>query len=252
MPVSPSTENYSLPQGEIHFRKVGETAFRHVGNVPEASVELQIERLDHFSRMGPSRAKDKSVVRTKSGTINMSLEEITPENLEFLLMGTASAAAVNLSTTVDTTNGDATISGLAAVTGLVAGRRYNIVGTDSGSPIPTGVTFVFDGVDGGEMDDTADATVADTAVTITGARALEIFGVNAVEGEFRYVGTGESGPKLTLELNNVSITPGGALDLFPDEWASLPVTGELLAGSQAQLQQFGHAYLLDEGATAWV
>jgi hypothetical protein len=239
MATSPSTENLTLGTGTVYFQKTGETAWRHVGNVPELEISLSVERRDHFSSMGASRAKDKSVVLTKSGTARMVLEELTPENLELMLMGAPSAAAVNLSTTVDTTNGDATLANLAAVTNLVEGRRYNIVGTASGSPIPADATFVFDGVDGGEMDATADATATATAVTITGVIALEIFGTTEVTGKLRYVGENDVGNKITMELNNVSIAPTGSFNPISDDWLQMEVTGELLADS---LGQFGHAY----------
>lgn len=62
-----------------------------------------------------------------------------------------------------------------------------------------------------------------------GGPEVEIFSENAVTGALRFVGTNEVGPKITIDLWNVSITPDGDFNLISDEWNNIEVTGEVLA-----------------------
>lgn len=235
--TSPNVENYTLGKGIIYWKSDSDSDFRHVGNVPEVEITLEVDKLEHFSSMEGVNEKDRIVVRTKAGSARMVLEELTPANMALMLMGTPSAAAVNLSTTVETTNGSKFIDHLADTTGLVAGRRYNITGVG----IPAGNTFTYDGGDGGELDiaATENSVSGGVAVTVTGAIALEIFGTTEINGKLRYVGTNEIGPKISLDLNNVSVTPTGGFNPISTEWLQMEMTADLLSDS---LGQFGHAY----------
>lgn len=235
--LSPNIENYTLGKGIIYFMATGEDTWRHVGNVPELELSLEVDKLEHFSSMEGVNEKDRVVVRTKAGTVRMVLEELTPANMSMMLMGTPTAAAVSLSTTAEITNGSFILTNLGATTNLVEGRSYNI----SGTGIPAGTTFEFDGADGGTLDKaaTASSTTGGEPVTITGGIALEIFATTEITGKVRYVGNNDIGPKVTLDLRNVSWAPSGGFNPISTEWLQMEVTGELLSDS---LGQFGHAY----------
>lgn len=242
MPVvntSPDVLNYTLGKGNVYWLGDSDTDWRHIGNVPELELSLEVDKLEHFSSMEGVNEKDRVVIRTKSGTIRAILEELTPANLALMLMGTPSSAEVSLSTTVETTNGSKFIDHLGSAANLVQGRRYNI----TGDGIPAGNTFTYDGVDGGELDTaaTASSPSAGTAVTITGGIAIEIFALSEVTGKLRYVGNNDIGQnKLSLDLSNVSFTPTGGFNPISTEWLQMEITGEVLRDS---LGQFGHAYL---------
>ena len=59
--------------------------------------------------------------------------------------------------------------------------------------------------------------------------AVEIFGLSQVKGSLRFVGTNDYGPKITVDLWNVSWTPSGDLEMISDEWNNMEVEGEVLA-----------------------
>jgi hypothetical protein len=86
MPVSPNTLNYSVLTGKLFFTPTSGTE-RSLGNAPVFQLLPEIERLDHFSSMVGVRAKDRSIIREKTLTANITLDEITAENLRLSLLG---------------------------------------------------------------------------------------------------------------------------------------------------------------------
>lgn len=238
MPVtnsSPNVDNYIVGRGKGFWKDAAATAFRDFGNLTEFAVTVEAERLSHYSRRSGIRQRDRSVVVEQRVMLSFTFEEWTAENLAIVLMGTASSAAVSLSTTASTTSGSPTITTLASTANLVKGRRYQI----SGAGIPSGTTVVFDGATGGTMDKNATATGALVAVTITGAISLDIASAADVKGAFRFQGTNAVGAPCTYEFNDVSLTPDGALSIITDEWGSATLTGEC---STDDFDKFGQLY----------
>jgi hypothetical protein len=92
--TSPNVDNYFIGKGIVHFGPQGQSAassaeWRDVGNCPIFEFLAKPTKLDHYSsRLGIS-TKDKSVVTKLEGTLTMSLEEFTPDNLAVALMGHA-------------------------------------------------------------------------------------------------------------------------------------------------------------------
>ena len=58
--------------------------------------------------------------------------------------------------------------------------------------------------------------------------SVEIFSEAAITGALRFVGANDIGPKLTVDLYNVSITPTGDFGLITDEWNNCEVTADVL------------------------
>lgn len=84
---SPSTNNYYVGKGRAYFKETGQTEWRHLGNAAAVELEPTIEKLDHFSSMEGVRKKDKSVVIEQGGTLSITLEEYSNENLRLALFG---------------------------------------------------------------------------------------------------------------------------------------------------------------------
>ena len=92
--LSPNTGNYRIGKGRFEFKRDGEMDFKHMGNAPEAEFTPTIEKLDHFSSMEGVREKDLSVVVERGGTLAITLEEWTPDNMSLILLGTIDEGAV--------------------------------------------------------------------------------------------------------------------------------------------------------------
>jgi hypothetical protein len=84
---SPDTDNYWIGKGYAEFQLKGGSTYVHLGNAPEIEWTTNLDVLDHFSSMAGVRLKDKKVVREKSATIRIVLEEMSKDNLGMALMG---------------------------------------------------------------------------------------------------------------------------------------------------------------------
>lgn len=95
MPVSPSTENYSLGKGVM---KIGEwtgavaptfpSQYSDVGNCPEFSVEVTEAVLDHYSSRSGIKVKDKTVTLETGYTLKFKLDEKSVLNMQMFLKAT--------------------------------------------------------------------------------------------------------------------------------------------------------------------
>ena len=79
--MASSPDNYALLRAELRFKKEGTGTYVDLGNAPEIELTLAVDKLEHFSSRTGTKTKDKVIVRQKSGTIRMVLEEITASNL---------------------------------------------------------------------------------------------------------------------------------------------------------------------------
>jgi len=86
--TAPNVDNYWIGKGIVKFEPDGTTGYVHLGNAPEVEFTPALDVLDHFSSMAGVRSKDRKVIREKSATIRIVLEEMTPDNLGMALMGT--------------------------------------------------------------------------------------------------------------------------------------------------------------------
>ena len=91
--------NYQLPgRVSLWFRQKGSVAdadWKELGNVIDPTLAPQLEHLDHFTQRRGVRAKDRSIVSSRSAQLNFSIDEINIHNLQFAF---GSSAAVEDST----------------------------------------------------------------------------------------------------------------------------------------------------------
>lgn len=82
-------------------------------------------------------------------------------------------------------------------------------------------------------------TVDEAAV---GGPTVEIFGASSISGHLRFVGTNDVGPKITVDLYNVSFNPDGDLNMISDEFNGMEVTADVLAATSGENEgKFGIA-----------
>lgn len=85
--LSPNTNNYTIGKGFIIFRPDGEEDFFHLGNIPSFVLTFAVEKLEHYSSMAGTKEKDATIVTQKTGTVKLTLEELTARNVALMLMG---------------------------------------------------------------------------------------------------------------------------------------------------------------------
>lgn len=100
MSDSPDELNLSMFQGNVSFTPTGGSKF-HMGNCTRFVFSPTVDKLEHFSRMSPIRAKDKTVTRQVGATVALTLEEVTLENLAIFMQGDSSTDEIAGMTVTD-------------------------------------------------------------------------------------------------------------------------------------------------------
>jgi hypothetical protein len=166
---SPNVGNLQVGKGIVSFKKTGDSVFRDLGNVTSFVITPDMDTLDHFSSREGVKKKDITIILEKKGTVKLTMEEFTAQNLSIMVLG----------------------------------------------------SFDEDAVGGPEV---------------------EIFSSTQVTGELKFVGTNDVGPKITVDLYNVSFSPSGDLEMISDEWNNMEVTADMLvAADGANAGKFGLA-----------
>jgi hypothetical protein len=225
---------------------------RTPGNVAELKLALKTDVLEHYESTTGQRALDHRMVKQKSATVNLTIEEFTKENLSLALYG--NVAAISSGSVVTET-----ISTTAPTLGdryfLAHSKVSAVVVTDStGTPatLVAGTNYTLD-ADFGAItflnvtSFTAPIKVAYSfgAVTDVGIftqplpeRMLRLEGINTAAGN----------AKVLVELYRVAFDPLKELSLITDALNKFDLEGSLLADStkayDATLGQFGRITLI--------
>lgn len=97
---APSTENYQLGSGVISFDKFDSdglpTGMRDLGNAVLMTIEVAVEKKDHFTRRTALRSRDKTVVLSASAMVKFTLDEYDRNNVALALFGTLSGNVISI------------------------------------------------------------------------------------------------------------------------------------------------------------
>src|SRR5688572_7943960 len=91
-------QNYTLGRAEVFFDRfaagtLNRTGRRYFGNTPAVSITNEVETLDHFSSDRGTREKDASVVLQTNRSGQLTVDDISAENLALYFFGTTLAIA---------------------------------------------------------------------------------------------------------------------------------------------------------------
>lgn len=226
---------YFSGQGEIMLAKIDSVtfsvgAFRKIGNVPEFSIEMDSDQVDHNESTTGQRTKDFVLRRAKSMTLSGNIEDWTEDNMAWATNGrikqiTGGAKTGELSPT------DLTVGG---IWGLLGQKVTALTITDStGSPVtvdPEDYTLDADfgtvtmkSVTGYTLPliaaYTSGATTAVTFMTDDNQMyALRFQGINTVNNQ-----------KVLVELYRTLKNPTGSIPFINEELGQISIAGEALA-----------------------
>lgn len=122
----PKTEDYLLGRGRIMVAALSSglpdaDGFRHLGNAPDFTVNVDNETLEHFSSLAGKKTLDARVVITQEVGLTFNLEEFNFDNLADFLSGAAVAAGDG-----DTNPATAGFGPVDLTTAVKKGRYYQI------------------------------------------------------------------------------------------------------------------------------
>lgn len=241
MGVSP--DNYTLGKGIVSFnKKVGSNFMGELdlGNCPEFSFNVSIEKLEHYSSRGGLRAKDKEVISQVSPGVTFTLDEISEENLALLTLADIEVVVQAAATVIDEEPGAAYAGTMLAL----ANRNIDAAGVSV--ELADGVTILTEGVDyevntilkddkigrirfldtySGPVGDLVKVSYTAPETTYTMLKALA---QTTIEGFMRFVSDNPVGNQQELQIWRVSLTPSGDTAMIGDDWSTLTFAGEIL------------------------
>ena len=242
---------YASFQGRVYLGKRDSNGnpieVRSPGNVADLKLSLKTDVLEHYESQSGQRSLDHRMIKSKSATINLSIEEFTKENLALALYGTHVATASGTVT-------DEPIGGAVPVVGdryfLAHPKVSTLILKDStGTPatLTLGTHYTAD-TDFGAIQflDTTGLTAPYKASYAFGdVSEIGIFTQPLPERYLRLEGlnTAQGNAKVLVELYRVAFDPLKELALISTEYNKFDLEGSLLADStkpyDAVLGQFG-------------
>ena len=228
---------YASFQGRVYLGKRDSNGnpieVRSPGNVAELKLSLKTDVLEHYESQSGQRSLDNRMIKSKSATINLSIEEFTKENLALALYGTHVATASGTVT-------DEPIGGAVPVVGdryfLAHPKVSTLVVKDSaGTPatLTLGTHYTAD-TDFGAIQflDTTGLTAPFKASYAFGdVSEIGIFTQPLPERYLRLEGlnTAQGNAKVLVELYRVAFDPLKELALISTEYNKFDLEGSLLA-----------------------
>ena len=243
MANTPSTDNYTLGKGVVYFDKKDQATGlyrgeRDLGNAPEFSFNIALEKLEHFSSRGGLKSKDKEIISQITPGVTFTLDEINKENIAMLSLADIAEVVQVAGSAVD------------APHKAHLDRRINLDHRDVTSVIITDAATGMETYVNG-TDYVVDATLKDdkigrVLILSTGSIAedenllisydyadityteIQAFKQTVIEGRLRFVSDNPVGTQQELEIWRVSITPSGDTAMIGDDWSTLGFVGEIL------------------------
>jgi len=233
-----ATKNYSyIGKGTIYFRERGASAgLLPIGNCSalELAAEEEKQTQQDFTQAGGGLAN--TVSQISAVTMAMTVLDISAKNIALAMRGSYS----------EITSAEVTDERHTAYLGALVPFEFQpdktatiTVTTDpDGTPTPAVLDTDYEITNAGIriLEDTT--TIADgdeIAVTYTKTAASVVEALTESGKEFELVFDGlneaQSGKAVTVKVHRIKLSPGEGLSLLGNEFAELPVTGDVLSDS---------------------
>ncbi|CAJ0780939.1 hypothetical protein LMG18090_01255 [Ralstonia mannitolilytica] len=227
---------------------------RSPGNVAELKLSLKTDVLEHYESQTGQRTLDHRMVKQKSATLNLTIEEFTKDNLALALYGnhvTGTGGAVNGEPVGGATPliGDRYFLAHPKVSNLLikdasATPATLVAGVDYTADLDFGA-IQFLRLDDGGTPPTPYALPFKATYTYGITTEIGIFTQPLPERYLRLEGlnTAQGNAKVLVELYRVAFDPLKELSLISDDYNKFEMEGSLLADAtkpfDAVLGQFG-------------
>jgi len=248
---------YASFQGRVYLGKrdiLGNpTEVRTPGNVSNLGIALKTDVIEHYESTTGQRALDHRMVKQKNGTVKLTTEEFTSENLALALYG---AFAAVTSGTVATETISATAPTLGDRYFLAHQKVSTVVITDSAATPATlaaGTNYTVDEGFGAVtfLNVTGFTAPLKAAYAFGAVTDISMFTAPLPERYLRLEGinTSDSNKRVMVELYRVAFDPLKNLDLITNDLNKFELEGSLLADStkayDAVMGQFGRITMID-------
>ena len=217
------------------------TEFLFIGNVPDFSVNVETETLDHYRSTGGIREQDDSTEIKVDRSATITTDNIDPENLARFFLGETTQITQLAATVTDEAH---SVSKLGVYIQLgksvdnIAGNRgvENVVVTDvaTGTVLVENEDYLVQPQAGlVEILETGTVIQPGSDVTITYDIAAQtrdrvISGNEPVEGALQYIEDNPTGDDKIYLFPYVKVRPNGDFNFITDDWQTIPFDIEVL------------------------
>lgn len=226
---------YFSGQGKILIAKIDAVtgkpgAYREIGNVPEFSIEMDSDQVDHFEAMSGARTKDAVLVRSKSLTFTGQLEDWTDQNIAWATNGRLKSITGGAKT------------GEVAPLDLVAGSVWALKGQKVTSVVitdSTGSPVTVDSADYTVNEDFGTITMVDVtgytqpfkaAYTDGNTKAVTFLSDDSQKYALRFQGINTvNQQKVLIELYITQKSPTGTVPFIQEDFGQISLQGEALS-----------------------
>jgi hypothetical protein len=220
----------------------------HIGNVPDCTLSLATETLEHKESMSGQDLTDVSITTSKSGELSLTTEELLKEVFSYILNGTVT----------DITSGTQA-AGDPVCTAPKAGRIYllskqnvsSVVLKDHLDATISDTKYIVNAKHGSvEFTDVTGLTGAVTAAFSYGAhRHVSMFTADSMDKWFRLEGLNKiTNERVVVDLYKIAINPTDGMQFISDELGNAPIKAKVLADTKKAadgvLGQFGRIVLV--------
>lgn len=237
MALAPNPQNYLLGRGRVYFAQEdpegGHKGLLDLGNVPEFTVSIGAETLDHYSSRAGLKVRDQRAITEVNVTFGITLDEFSRENLMIAFLGDEAKVTQTSGSATDET----VTAKLDRFVPLAHRSVSSVVVKDSTgtTTYEAGTDYVVDATRGWIKALSTGTITQDQPLKVSydyGALSLnKIAGAKQNEGITGYlvfVGDPALGPAYEFHAWRVSLKPSGDIGLISDDWAQFSLEGECL------------------------
>lgn len=245
------SNNLVLGRGEVYFdrflagtqTKIGE---RYLGATPSFSVSAETQELEHFSSERGLRVKDESVTLQIDVTGQLTVENMSDENVALFFFGDAETATISAAT--GTVNDFTVQPGLFYQLGATALKPEGVENVTTvtvlRNPATDNVAAVLNTdyrldaelgrieiIPGGAFQPGDIARVTFNTAAQTQGRVLS--GSTLIQGAMRFISYNGVGGQRNFYMPKVTLRPNGEFALKGEEWQNISFNLEILAPGPA-------------------
>lgn len=257
--VTGNNDNYTIGGVRIFFKEEVTpgvySELYDLGNIVEASIASEVDRLEHFTAKTGSRVKDREVVRETKFSINFTFDEPNADNLNLLFMadGLSDVAAYTTAVTneVHVLNDERPtyLNRLAStLVGLVvtntAGTVTYVLNTDY-TLVQNGLMVAVARIAAGAITDGQTVHV-DYTPNEPAFKSLEPLSQTDRSGIANVQFVSDTGNEFIWKIPQASMSPNGEFTYNDQDWSSFPMT--LAIESDGSSAPYGVVYAAGVGA----